>query len=342
LETGEARSWKSNVDLLPTSQAITVERVAYVAKRLSLPTPLPWGYHRLTLEVQGRHFETMVISAPLTAYSSCEEPAKFWGVFLPLYALHSARSWGGGDFSDLEALIKWTAELGGSVVGTLPLLAAFLDEPYDPSPYAPASRLFWNEFYIDLTRIPELKPCSQAQALFESGDVQRDLRDLRASPFVDYRRQMALKQKVLKELAQYFFTEIPERHTSFRRFVEHHPEVEDYARFRAAVERQGAPWPSWPRPLHDGVLKEGDYDETAHTSIFPSASIHTATTSGASAAHLSWTPREAHHQTLSSLAVRIGVSHPCILRRSGSSGIAITLLPSVISSGTRTSFGSTT
>jgi 4-alpha-glucanotransferase len=263
LETGEARSWKSNVDLLPTSQAITVERVAYVAKRLSLPTPLPWGYHRLTLEVQGRHFETMVISAPLTAYSSCEEPAKFWGVFLPLYALHSARSWGGGDFSDLEALIKWTAELGGSVVGTLPLLAAFLDEPYDPSPYAPASRLFWNEFYIDLTRIPELKPCSQAQALFESGDVQRDLRDLRASPFVDYRRQMALKQKVLKELAQYFFTEIPERHTSFRRFVEHHPEVEDYARFRAAVERQGAPWPSWPRPLHDGVLKEGDYDETA-------------------------------------------------------------------------------
>jgi len=30
-----------------------------------------------------------------------------WGVFLPLYALHSDKSWGGGDFSDLEALADY-------------------------------------------------------------------------------------------------------------------------------------------------------------------------------------------------------------------------------------------
>ena len=32
---------------------------------------------------------------------------------------------------------------------TLPLYAAFLDEPFDPSPYAPVSRLHWNEVYLD-------------------------------------------------------------------------------------------------------------------------------------------------------------------------------------------------
>ena len=39
--------------------------------------------------------------------------------------------------------------------------------------------------------------------------------------------------------------------------------MEDYARFRAAGERQHAPWPAWPAPLRDGVIKEGDYDEEA-------------------------------------------------------------------------------
>ena len=42
---------------------------------------------------------------------------------------------------------------------TLPMLAAFLDEPFEPSPYSPASRLFWNEFYLERRahpRVPRL------------------------------------------------------------------------------------------------------------------------------------------------------------------------------------------
>lgn len=39
--------------------------------------------------------------------------AAFGGVFLPVYAARSGRSWGGGDFSDLEALITWVNDLGG-------------------------------------------------------------------------------------------------------------------------------------------------------------------------------------------------------------------------------------
>ena len=39
-------------------------------------------------------------------------------------------------------------------MSTLPVYAAFLDEPFDPSPYAPASRLHWNEVYLDDASVP--------------------------------------------------------------------------------------------------------------------------------------------------------------------------------------------
>ncbi len=262
LDTGEVRKWTWKLERLPTKHAANVEGVRYVAKRLSLPGPLPWGYHRLTLESHGRLFQSMIISAPMRAYSSSEaSAAQGWGVFLPLYALHSKRSWGGGDFTDLETLVHWVAGLGGNVVATLPLLAAFLDEPCDPSPYAPASRLFWNEFYIDVLRIPELKTCPAARALLESGEVQRELETQRSSPWVDYRRQMALKRKVLEELAQCLSVESAERQAAFQRFVKGQPQVEDYARFRATGEKRGAPWPAWPEQLRCGDLQEGDFDE---------------------------------------------------------------------------------
>ncbi len=261
LEGGERQNWTCNVSRLPGRRATTVEGVRYVTKRLSVPGPLPRGYHRLSLESQGQLLETLIISAPFQAYGARNEPVKgAWGVFLPLYALHSKRSWGGGDFTDFKTLVDWIGRLGGSVAASLPLLAAFLDEPCDASPYAPASRLFWNEFYIDISRIPELKTCEAAQALLASAEVQHELEALRSSPFVDYQRQMALKRRILEELESSLWVETTERRTLFRRFVEDHPRVEDYARFRATAERQGAPWSSWPPPLREGVLREGDYD----------------------------------------------------------------------------------
>ena len=99
---------------------------------------LPRGYHTL-------NGETLLIHAPRKAFAP---PEKTWGLFLPLYAVPP----NGGDLGDLEAYMKWVRELGGHVVATLPLLAAFDDEP---SPYSPVSRLFWNERYLDLEQLPE-------------------------------------------------------------------------------------------------------------------------------------------------------------------------------------------
>lgn len=260
LENGEKKTWSFQPAHLPVSQEVEVEGVRYVARKLALPESLPLGYHQLRLEGQGRSAESLLLSAPLQAYVPA---GKTWGVFLPLYALHSQKSWGAGDFSDLEALVEWTSRLGGTVVGTLPLLTAFLDEPFDPSPYAPASRLFWNEFYIDVTRIPELTKCPAARAWLESSELQQAIATLRSASLVDYRRQMAIKRTVLEELARSFFADRSDRYESFQRFVESHPAVEDYARFRAVGEQRRAPWRQWPQPLHDGVLTAADGDEEA-------------------------------------------------------------------------------
>jgi 4-alpha-glucanotransferase len=264
LEAGDGHAWSCDARELPVVDSAVVEGVRYLTKRLLLPVRLPSGYHRLALEWGGRQLETLLISAPSKAHTFGEEPeSRCWGVFLPLYALHSRRSWGAGDLTDLESLLEWVAGLGGSVVATLPLLAAFLDDPLEPSPYAAVSRQFWNEFYVDVTRVPELQRCPSAQAIVASPEVRQELEGLRSLPLVDYRRQMGLKRRVLEEMARCFFAERSERHTAFARFVEAHPALEDYARFRATVERRRVPWPAWPQPLREGVLKAGDYDEAA-------------------------------------------------------------------------------
>lgn len=264
LEGGGVRTWTCAGADLRALEAVEEEGIRYVAKALPLPAGLPWGYHRLTLEIQGRRFETLIISAPLQSYTLPEGATrKEWGIFLPLYALRSRRSPGSGDFTDLEALLGWANSLGASFVASLPLLAAFLDEPCEPSPYTPASCLFWNEFYLDLTRIPEMQRSPAAQALLRSSAFQAELEAIQESPLVSYRRAMALKRKVLEEGARVFFAEPGGRQTAFQRFLEAHPKAEDYARFRAVAERQRAAWPAWPGALRDGQVKWGDCDEEA-------------------------------------------------------------------------------
>ncbi|MEK7354326.1 MAG: 4-alpha-glucanotransferase, partial [Chloroflexota bacterium] len=262
LESGEERrgEWHD------TSQAIfkieEVEGKKYVVRRFPLPGGLPHGYHRLTLELPGRYAESLIISSPLKAYTPQGKPDnRMWGVFLPLYALRMQKNWGSGNYSDLEELMGWVGGMGGQVVATLPLLAPFLECEADFSPYRPSSRLLWNEFYLDMNRVPALAECPSPQALIASPSFQNEIEALRNLPLVDYKRQMVLKRQVLEELASHLFSQESRRLEDLRRFTESNPVVEDYARFRATCERRNSPWRSWPQPLRGGVIKEGDYDE---------------------------------------------------------------------------------
>ncbi len=220
---------------------------------------LPPGYHRLEVRDGRRRQEARVVSAPRRAWEG--EGGRLWGVFLPLYALHTTASWGVGDWSDLEALASWTAELGSGVVGTLPMLAAFLDErPFEPGPYAPASRLFWNELYLDPRALPELALSPAAQRFLASPELDAQLAASRSSERVDYERAIGLKRRVLEDLAHGFFARGDAQRAGLEEFVRRRPEAETYAAFRAVGDRRGEPWQEWPERLRDGTLAPADYD----------------------------------------------------------------------------------
>jgi 4-alpha-glucanotransferase len=251
LESGERRAWTYDLDSLPAP--------APGIRLLALPEALPAGYHRLEMKL-GRHTaRALLIAAPVRAHAGDGKP--LWGVFLPLYALHGERSWGAGDLTDLAALATWTAGLGGGAVATLPLLATFLEAPYEPSPYAPASRLFWNEIYLDPRRLPEATLSPAARRLLESGELAAEARALAALPLVDYPRLATLKRRVLEEMAAWCFASPGPRRQELESHAAAHPRLADYAAFRAVGDRRGESWQSWPQRLREGSLAPADYDE---------------------------------------------------------------------------------
>lgn len=157
--------------------------------------PLPVGYHTLTTGGE----ETALFVAPRQA----PRPKKRWGLFAPLYAIHTENTWAMGDLADMRAYRDWIAEFGGSVVATLPLLA--IDPERDPSPYSPISRLFWNELYLDVRQLPEYQG--------------EPLEAVEAGSSLDYKEVAKKKGALLKKLSERFQEEVSE-------------EVKDYARFR--------------------------------------------------------------------------------------------------------------
>jgi 4-alpha-glucanotransferase len=263
-EDGRLLNWTLDLSILPVSKTETAEGAVYTVKKYTLPDCLPWGYHIFNLNLQGQSYTTLIICAPYQAFSlDLKKNERLWGLFIPLYALNSSRSWGAGDLTDLEFLLNWVGELGGHLTGTLPLLSTFLDKPFSPSPYTPVSRLFWSEFYLDITRLEELKADNQARELLNSTLFKEELDKLRSRPLVDYFRVMSAKRKVLEHLAAGFFLKEDRRREEFRGWLKENQTVSDYARFRACTEKMDCGWPLWPPRLREGVIREGDYETSA-------------------------------------------------------------------------------
>jgi 4-alpha-glucanotransferase len=149
-------------------------------------------------------------------------------------------------------------------VGTLPLLSSFLDQPFDPSPYAPVSRLFWNELFIDVDRVPEAQGPGAAGNIMGSPRFRKEIGRVRRSRLVDYRALAALKREVLQALADTFFRGPGNRRReTLARFLRERPEIRSYATFRAAAERHRTGWQEWPSPGRDGRIPTPDVDPLA-------------------------------------------------------------------------------
>ncbi|HEX5368586.1 MAG TPA: 4-alpha-glucanotransferase, partial [Dehalococcoidia bacterium] len=151
LEAGDTLRWQQALHAAQAAGGGQGPGMRCEAMRFACPFVLPPGYHRLYVEIDGERMTSLVISAPKLSFQVDRQMSsgpdertggaglreKRWGVFLPLYATHSARSWGIGDLTDLGTLAEWAGRQGASFAGTLPLLASFLDKPYAPSPYTP-------------------------------------------------------------------------------------------------------------------------------------------------------------------------------------------------------------
>ncbi|HVA01062.1 MAG TPA: 4-alpha-glucanotransferase [Terriglobia bacterium] len=267
LENGEELAWQIKPERSPrvaSARKMKVEGKRGWTVEMRLPGKLPLGYHCLSVESGTGVAKVLVISAPRTAYVNAgRAKEKSWGIFIPVYALQSDANWGVGDLGDLNRAREWVRGQGGALVGTLPLLASFLEEPFDPSPYSPVSRMFWNELFLDMGDIPELSRCPAAQRLVASSAFQAEREALRSRRLVDYRRAMALKRQVLELLAQSIYQDSTSRPAEFFQYVKSHPDLEDYARFRATCDRRQASWWTWPQRSRDGKLSARDYDMEA-------------------------------------------------------------------------------
>lgn len=258
LENGDRLALESHTNSV-IMDAAEVEGTEYVVKRVRVDGHLPCGYHRLLLEVGGNMVESLVISAPTRLFCPLtQDRSRSWGVFVPLYALHSGASWQAGDLSDLEALACWLVQMGGDTVATLPLLPTF---PGRASPYEPISRLVWSELFIHLDHVPELADCPEARTVMASPPFRSEIAGLRSLSHVDYDRLMSLRRRILEELCACCFSTPSRRLAALQEFAAANPTAADYARFRSTWEKEGATWPSWPQRQRDGLLADGDYDE---------------------------------------------------------------------------------
>lgn len=261
LENGGALTGSIPPRRRTTTADKVIGRTRFVEASFGVADRLPIGYHQLNIRSDAGEASATVFSAPLRCHHGIER--KTWGLFAPLYALRVDRSKPVGDLSDLEQMLGWVSANGGHVVATLPISAAFLTTPFDPSPYSPASRLYWNELFLDLDRLLANTDCVPARNRACAGEWQHAMHTAAQGDYLDYRNVAQLKRHVLEALADWFFLQQREQSPDFQRFTALYPDAERYARFRAAGERQGRGWPAWPTRQRDGELHSHDYDDDA-------------------------------------------------------------------------------
>ncbi|PTC06377.1 4-alpha-glucanotransferase [Vibrio mediterranei] len=194
------------------SQIVRDERAEGGPLVFSLPSDLPWGYHKLYLERKRRKapYEMTLIRTPRACFkqSAIDHGKKLWGPSVQLYTLRTQHNWGIGDFGDLKQLVADIAARGGDFVGLNPIHSLFPANPEGASPYSPSSRRWLNILYIDVSSVAEFALSADAQQMVGSSDFQARLQRARDSHWVNYTEVADLKMSVLPLL----FEEFKSRH----------------------------------------------------------------------------------------------------------------------------------
>jgi 4-alpha-glucanotransferase len=255
---GEVWSGVLRVEALDLAGGGSVDGRSFEIRRLDLPADLPRGYHRLTMRHGAAELRAHVIVAPHRVFRGGRLDGR-WGIFHPLYGLRDDRLAGVGDLCTLRHALEWTAARGGAAFGTTPLVALFAEPPVDPSPYAPASRLFWDDRIVDLEAAPGYAETRASGEL----DVLDGLAAHRHDELVPGDALSRSRDAALAVLSSQFFGRGGGGGGShpFERFLAARPEAGDFARFLVARETWGRDWRAWPEPARSGRLPSELLDE---------------------------------------------------------------------------------
>jgi glycogen operon protein len=178
-----------------------------------------------------------------------------WILSLQWYGLHSAQSWGIGDFVDIGRFAQIAAAAGAAGVMLSPLHAPSLCAPDKASPYSPSSRFVLNPLLISLPQLDDDERSPAYGEFLERPDTQAALERARGGIYVDYPEVARLKLAALGatycEFAQRHLGDvISVRGAQFRRFQEDHLAVmRPYAVFEALCASLGPDRSAWPPAL---------------------------------------------------------------------------------------------
>ncbi len=237
-ETGRVIHGSGKLFGLPADSHTWPGGVVHCIRRATVWLDGELGYHRVKWRAAGSLGESFGIAAPTKAHAGPGHGAKRWGVFAPVYGLATPRSGECGDLGTLRELFRAVDKRGGKYVATLPILAAFLDEPCAFSPYSPASRLFWNELYLDLAAL-------SAEAGMEAPPHAPPV----TGGLIDYRAQYHWRRHVLDPIAERLLVTRGTEIDAWARSTGAY----DYAAFRAIGEGTRTSWRDWPGMWRDGV-----------------------------------------------------------------------------------------
>jgi 4-alpha-glucanotransferase len=263
-ESGRRESLRGRLFDLPASGHSEVDGVTLCRRSIELPLRGDLGYHRVEWSALGQSGTCEVIAAPERAIP--RRAGRSWGVFAPLYGVRSARSGAAGDLDTMRALRDWVHQRGGAYVGTLPMLAQFLDESFNISPYGPASRLFWNELYLSLNPPAQLSADVRTRLVAAAGSFAGERRRLAELPVVAYREQYAWKRTWIDQVAAACIGE-PSVRAMIEQWAQSVP-VFDYAMFRAFGEMEGGSWHGW-TSRRDGTAVAHSLDDATRIGADP-------------------------------------------------------------------------
>lgn len=272
-ENGETQFERTEGPSLRVEEIRTIQERRFVRVALAFPQGLPLGYYSVKAHAKGGGSNTestfRLIVTPSRCYipDELQQGVRWWGIALQLYSLRSHHNWGVGDFRDLGAVIEWAGKrLGAAVIGLNPLHALKNTKPYHISPYAPTSRLFLNDLYIDVTQVRECWTGLDVQNHLTDPSFRSRIEAARRSELVDYDAVRLAKREVLELCYRTFLRDNFEgvepklnprtaRGWSFQQFTEQEGEsLAHYALFQALEEERQSTqppsmvWADWPEP----------------------------------------------------------------------------------------------